>query len=236
MHYFSVHEENWRAAETWPPYGTNRTLFLSHNHALADAAGEAAEDVHDINFESGTGKLTRHERIAAIDSREYYTDWHGRDRRMLNYTSAELPHDAELTGHCLLSLWIVSPSPDFAIHAYLSEILPDGESLYVTEGSLRAIHRSEIEPPRNYETPAVFHPCTRDQAKPVTPGEPHLYRLSLLPISWTFLAKSRIRLSLEGADADHFQRIPASGPLRVEIMRGGGNASQIMLPLRPTRP
>jgi hypothetical protein len=132
-------------------------------------------------------------------------------------------------------LWIVSPSPDFAIHAYLSEVSPDGEQLYVTEGSLRAIHRSETEPPRKYRTPAVFHPCTRDQAQPVKSGQPQLYRLSLLPISWTFLAGSRIRLSLEGADADHFQRIPAAGPLRIEVMRGGGNASHIMLPLRLTR-
>jgi len=235
VHYFSVHEERWRPADTWPPYDANNTLFLAQDGTLGDAAGETATDHHDINFDSGTGQLTRHERIAAIDSREYYTDWHGRDRRMLNYTSAALTHDVELTGHCLVSLWIVSPSPDFAIHAYLSEVLPDHESLYVTEGSLRAIHRSEIEPPRKYRTPAVFHPCTRDQARPVTPGQPHLYRLSLLPISWTFQAKSRIRLSLEGADAHHFQRIPTSGPLRIEVMRGGGNASHIMLPLRQTR-
>jgi putative CocE/NonD family hydrolase len=234
VHYFSVHEEKWRAADAWPPYEANKTLFLTQESGLAHAAGSAGSDGHDINFDSGTGQFTRHERIAAIDSREYYTDWHGRDRRMLNYTSAELDQDAELTGHCLISLWMISPAPDFAIHAYLSEILPSGETLYVTEGSLRAIHRSEVEPPRKYRTPAVFHPCTRGHAKDVTPGQPHLFRFSLLPISWTFLANSRIRFSLEGADADHFQRIPASGPLRVEVMRGGGNASHIMLPLRTT--
>ncbi|MBN8991317.1 MAG: CocE/NonD family hydrolase [Rhizobiales bacterium] len=232
VHYFSVHEEKWRSADTWPPYEASRTLFLGKDKELGASAGSAGADHHQVNFASGTGKFTRHERIAAIDSREYYTDWNGRDRSMLNYTSAELPRDGELTGHCLVNLWITAPSPDFAIHAYLSEVLPDGETFYVTEGSLRAIHRSETPPPRNYQTPAVFHPCTRSQASNVAPGQPHLFRFSLLPISWTFLARSRIRLSLEGADADHFQRIPATGALGIEVLRGGGNASHIMLPLR----
>lgn len=232
VHYFSVHEEKWRPAETWPPFGASKTLMLAPNGQLGDASGGVGSDSHDVNFDSGTGQRTRYERIAAIDSREYYTDWHGRDRRMLNYTSAELGHDTELSGHALASFWIVASAPDFAIHAYLSEILPDGHSLYVTEGSLRALHRYETEPPRNYRTPAVFHPCTRGHASEATPGQPHLFRFSLLPISWTFRAGSRIRLSLEGADADHFQRIPTSGPLRIEVMRGGGHASHIVLPLR----
>ncbi|MFT4116842.1 CocE/NonD family hydrolase [Bradyrhizobium sp.] len=232
VHYFSVHAEEWRAADAWPPLEASKTLFLSQNGRLGDAGGTAGSDGHNVNFDSGTGRFTRYERIAAIDSREYYTDWHGRDGRMLNYTSAELTEDAELTGHGLVSLWITAPATDFAIHAYLSEIQPDGRSLYVTEGSLRAIHRCEIEPPPHHRTPAVFHPCTRGQARDVTPGEPHLFRFSLLPISWTFSAKSRIRLSLEGADADHFQRIPAAGPLQFDVLRGGGNGSHIILPLR----
>lgn len=232
VHYFSVHEEKWRAADTWPPYDESKTLLLAPNGQLGSASGSAGSDSHDINFDSGTGRRTRYERIAAIDSREYYTDWHDRDRHMLNYTSAKLDHDAELTGHVLANFWIVASTPDFAIHAYLSEILPDGRSLYVTEGSLRALHRYEAEPPRNYRTPAVFHPCTRGHASEASPGQTHLFRFSLLPISWTFRAGSRIRLSLEGADADHFQRVPESGPSRIEVMRGGGHASHIVLPLR----
>lgn len=231
IHYFSVHEERWRAAETWPPYNAGKTLSLAPNGQLGDTAGGPGADSHEINFDSRTGQRTRYERIAAIDCRVYYTDWHDRDRRMLNYTSAKLDHNAELTGHALASFWIAASSPDFAIHAYLSEILPDGRSLYVTEGSLRALHRYEAEPPHNYRTPAVFHPCTRGDAREATAGQPHLFRFSLLPISWTFRAGSQIRLSLEGADIDHFQRIPASGPVKVEVMRGSGHA-HIVLPLR----
>ncbi|WP_454621010.1 CocE/NonD family hydrolase [Bradyrhizobium cenepequi] len=233
VHYFSVHDEKWRGTNTWPPFDASKTLFLALDGKLADAAGKPAADPHEIDFDFGTGRLTRYERIAAIDSRQYYTDWDGRDRSMLNYTGPELPHNAELSGHCLVNLWISAPAPDFAIHAYLSEILSGGESLYVTEGCLRALHRAESPAPRNYQTPGIFHACTRDQARELVPGQPHLLRFSLLPIAWTFLAGSRIRLSLAGADADHFQRIPAAGPLRIEVLRGGGNASHIRLPLRP---
>jgi putative CocE/NonD family hydrolase len=231
VHYFSLHDESWRAAGTWPPFGGIRTLSLREGGELG-AAGAAAADRHDVNFESGTGRRTRYERIAAIDSREYYTDWNGRDRRMLNYTSSPLDGPAELTGHCLVSLWIAASTTDFAIHAYLAEILPDGEALYVTEGVLRALHRREADPPPTYRTPAVFLPCTRAHAQPATPGHPHLYRFSLLPVSWTLSAGSRLRLSIEGADCDHFQRIPDTGPVQFEILRGGGNASHVKLPLR----
>ena len=147
IHYFTVHEERGRGADVWPPIPEATRYFLAENGTLAQAGAASDQtsdqDTYDVDFSTRTGQFTRYERIAAIDSRQYYTDLQGRDGVMLNYTSSALPQDAELTGHCEVSLWLSSNATDFAVHAYISEILPDGTSCYVTEGLLRALHRKE---------------------------------------------------------------------------------------------
>jgi putative CocE/NonD family hydrolase len=232
VHYFTVHEEKWRAAGIWPPFDSSTRFFLAENNGLSEAAGAPATDDYEVDFDIGTGNFTRYERIAAIDSREYYTDWNGRDRSMLNYTSPVLTQDMELTGNGTISLWVSSNAMDCAVHAYISEIFPDGESNYVTEGLLRALHRKESSPPANYQTPCVFRSCTRADAESMPIGTPQLLRFSLLPVSWTFQAGSRIRLSIAGTDADHCERIAGDHPTHLKFLRGRDSASFVALPLR----
>jgi putative CocE/NonD family hydrolase len=232
VHYFTIHDERWRAADTWPPFPSCSRFFPSENAGLLESGGAAASDDYQVDFGTGTGKLTRYERIAAIDSREYYPDWNGRDRLLLNYTSSALTQNAEMTGNCTASLWVSSSTTDFAIHVYLSEVFANGETHYVTEGLLRALHRRESIPPDCYQTPCVFRSCTRADAESMPIGEPQLLRFSLLPISWTFMAGSKIRLSIAGADADHCEKIPADHPPRLQLWRGGTAASFLELPMR----
>jgi uncharacterized protein len=232
VHYFTVHEERWRAADAWPPFASSVQFFLSGAATLSAAPGAPVSDAYEVNFDIGTGKFTRYERIAAIDNREYYSDWSGHDRAMLNYTSAALTRNAELTGNVTASLWVASSATDCAVHVYISEVFPNGEANYVTEGMLRAQHRQESAPPRHYQTPCVFHDCTRAHAQDMPTDTPQLLRFSLLPISWTFLAGSRIRVSIAGADVDHCERIPGDGQLLLKLFRGGDKASHVSLPLR----
>lgn len=236
IHYFTVHEERWRAADAWPPIPEATRYFLAESGRLVGAGSPSGQtsgqDTYDVDFGTRTGQLTRYERIAAIDSRRYYTDWQGRDGVMLNYTSSALLQDAELTGHCEVSLWLSSSAADFAIHAYISEILPDGQSHYVTEGLLRALHRKESEPPAHYRTSWSFHSCERADAQAMPVDTPQLLRFALLPVSWTFKGGSRIMISFAGADADHCARIPAGQPPRLKFLRGTEYGSSVALPLR----
>jgi putative CocE/NonD family hydrolase len=232
VHYFTVRDEQWRAAGSWPPLPSGEPLYLN-DHCLSASAGEPAADSYAVDFSIGTGTGTRYERIAAIDSRAYYSDWSGREQAMLSYTGAPLSHDQELTGNALASLWVSSSADDCSVHVYVSEILPDGTSLYVTEGLLRALHRRESPAPATHQTAGIFRSCTREDAEPMPIGEPQLLRFSLLPISWMFRAGSRIRVSIAGADADHCQRIPADQPVTLTLHRGGDYASFVSLPLRP---
>src|SRR5262249_34637327 len=151
IHYYALHAEEWRAAQSWPPVPQTRSFFLSSDSALADAGAEG-RDAYQVDFTIGTGALTRYERIAGVDSRSYYPDWQGRAARMLTYTSAPLARACELAGHAVAELFVAASEADAALFVYLSEVEADGTERYVTEGLLRALHRKESPAPPTYRT------------------------------------------------------------------------------------
>jgi uncharacterized protein len=101
---------------------------------------------------------------------------------------------------------------------------------YVTEGVLRAIHRAEAPAPRDYKTTWPFRTFARKDAKPMPIGEPQLLKFALLPIAWRFAKGSRIKLSISGADADHFVQTPHGRPPLLTLKSGGEQASMLELP------
>jgi putative CocE/NonD family hydrolase len=231
IHYFSVHAEEWRSAQSWPPIETQQTFFLAADQRLADAApGEGADD-YQVDFTLGTGFGTRYERIAGLDSRDYYADWQGRTAKMLSYTSAPLETAAELCGHSVADLWLSSSEPDLALFAYLTEVEADGTERYVTEGLLRALHRKERPAPDSYRATWPFRSFRRTDAAPLVRGAVERIRIPLLPVAWRFAAGSRIRLSISGADDDHCGQVPHGRPPLMKLFWGGGRASALKLPL-----
>lgn len=230
IHYFSMHGEIWREADSWPPVTSARKLYLSSEARLGEDVGPAGEDSYQVDFTTGTGEFTRHERLAAIDTTEYYVDWQGRDERMLSYTSEPLADSIEIAGHPLVDFWITSSQPDAVLHVYLSEVAADGSVWYVTEGVLRALHRKEAaqQPFQKWSWP--FRDFSRANAEPLVPGKPARLRFALLPTAWMFEQGSRIRLSIAGADCDHYVQLPHGRPPLLGLQRGGGMASSIELP------
>jgi putative CocE/NonD family hydrolase len=232
IHYFSVHAEQWRATASWPPVETTTRFFLAPDGGLAGAAPAAGRDEHQVDFTLGTGSETRYERIAGIDSRNYYLDWQGRTGRMLSYDSAPLAAAAELAGHALADLWLSSSERDAGLFVYLTEVEADGTERYVTEGLLRALHRKEQPAPESYRTTWPFRSFARADASPLVPGKAERIRIPFLPVAWRFAAGSRIRLSIAGADDDHCGQVPHGRPPLLTVLRGGASASQLELPLR----
>jgi len=233
IHYFSMHAEEWRKAQDWPPIETRAQFFLAADSRLADRPPRPGEDDYQVDFTIGTGTGTRYERIAGIDSRRYYADWQGRTARMLSYTSEPLKAATELAGHGLADLYVASSERDLALFIYLTEVEADGTERYVTEGLLRALHRKETTPSETYCTSWPFRSFSRADAAPLEPGKVERIRVPLLPVAWQFAAGSRIRLSIAGADDDHCGQIPHGRPPLLKMFRGQGNASVLELPLNP---
>lgn len=231
IHYFTVHAEEWRAAESWPPVAAKRQLYVAPGRTLAPARpNDGASESFQVDFALGSGTQTRYERIAGIDATAYYADWTERERRLLSFTTPPLGSALEIAGHPVVTLWLASSEPDAAVFVYLSEVEADGTSRYVTEGVLRAIHRAEAPAPRNYRTTWPWRTFARKDARPMPIGEPQLLRFAMLPTAWRFSRGSRLRLSIAGGDADHFAQAPHGRPPLLTIFSGSETASVLELP------
>ncbi|MFC7739379.1 CocE/NonD family hydrolase [Roseomonas sp. GCM10028921] len=231
IHYFSIHDECWQEARSWPPIEQSSRLHLTAG-GLAQRPGTAERTTFQVDFTAGSGSDTRYERLAAIDTTTYYADWGERVARLTSWTSGPLEADTELTGHGVADLWIESSEPDVSLFAYLSEVEADGAVRYVTEGVLRVLHRKECAHPASYRATWPSRSFARADAAPLVPGLAARLRIPLLPTSWVFKAGSRIRFSIAGADADHCAQVPHGRPPVLSVLHGGERASALDLPLR----
>lgn len=235
VHYYSIHADRWHATSAWPPLPSSRH-YLGKNGSLTATQSENEGSIaYQVRFDTGSGSQTRWERLGAANIEHYYRDWQGRDERMLNFTSTALPEDCELSGHIVADLKFYCSQPDAALFVYAAEIEADGTTHYITEGMLRALHRAEAEPPREYRTTWPYRTFFRSDTRPLKGGTRERMRFALLPVSWTLKKGSRLRISLAGADVDHFPQVPHGRPPRLDFIIGGSDASFIDLPLRPAR-
>jgi uncharacterized protein len=234
VHYFTMGEERWKSSQTWPPPG-----FEARDWHLAPAGGLSASapaalgaDTYSVDRLAATGRTTRWESLANIDGVPIeYPDRAERDDLLQLYDSDPLPHDLEVTGHPLVTLWTSSDGADAAVFAYLEDLSPEGEVIYVTEGMLRAAHRGVPACEPSYVSPAPYREYLAEQASALAPGVPAELVFDIIPTSYLFGKGHRIRLALAGADSDHFATLPEEGT-QLTFHYGATRPSRITLPSR----
>lgn len=224
----------WQSTEVWPPAGFERQRwYLSSEHRLRGTApsGVDGTDTYTVDFEATTGKQNRwYAGLAGPPIR--YTDRARQDERLIIYETPSFAADMELTGHPVLSLKVSSTHADGAFYAYLEDVTPAGEVIYLTEGQLRAIHRRVSEEAPPYALFGPYHTYRREDSEPLVPGEVAEIRFDLLPISTVIREGHRLRLALGGHDRDSFKRIPEEGKPTWTIHRNGVRASHVTVPMR----
>lgn len=231
VHYFSMHEEAWRGTNHWPPRASKR-LYLTHDDSLSNQQPtHASLKSYQVHFETTTGSQTRWERLGAANVTDYFFDWSGRDQSHLKFTSTPLDHDIELSGHIIASINLSSSERDAALFVYASEVKPDGTTIYITEGMLRALHRAQSKCPEEYITTWPYRRFFRSDAKLLQPDRAERLEFALLPTSWTLKKGNRLRISIAGADADHFPQIPNGMPPCLNLILGGENGSFVEVPI-----
>jgi uncharacterized protein len=233
LHYYTMGEEKWKSTRVWPLASTRRQIrFLGDKNTLSLLPSKAdAADTYKVDFSATTGKSTRwstNNDGSAVD----YGNRAPADEKMLCYTSEALAADIEVTGHPVVHLRVDSTHADCAFFVYLEDVAPDGYVRYLTEGQLRAIHRRVVDP-FPYKAIGPYHSFLRKDAEPLIPGEIAEIAFALMPISVVLRAGHRIRMSIAGADADTFTRIPADAVPIWRIHRGPGNSSKLILPVIP---
>ncbi|MGZ3448016.1 MAG: CocE/NonD family hydrolase [Polyangiales bacterium] len=209
VRYFLMGEGKWKASSSFPPPHA-RTREFSLGTAMV---------THAVDARAGTGRRTRWETllspfVEADGPRIADTSW--------RYESAPLEADLEVTGSPVLVLTMSSTPADAAVFVYLSEVTRDGRVRTVTEGSLRTLHKTRLI---EANVPRVEASYLSRDALPLEDGRMTTHAIELLPTAFRFKKGSKLRLSLAGADVDHF-RTP-EGP---HVFRIDCSQSRLLVP------
>ncbi|TIO26761.1 CocE/NonD family hydrolase [Mesorhizobium sp.] len=226
FHYYTL-GEGWKSTRVWPLPATRQRWYMATGSRLTaspdNGAGFDSLEVDAAAQEDDTSMRWDTDRLGFGDRRKFLS---GR----LAYTSEPLTHDLEITGHPVVYLNITSTHEDGAFFVYLEAVKPDGESCYLTEGQLRALHRKVwTDSPLSALGPQ--HSYLKRDAEPLIPGEPAILTFTLHPISARLPAGYRLRVCLAGGDKPNFANLPADGAPPLLKFHHGAAGCYIDLPI-----
>jgi putative CocE/NonD family hydrolase len=191
-------ENRWRTENEWPPARARITPY----YLRAGAAGNAAT-LYD-------GQLSLQPPSAADDSASYAydpsdpvptlggntlyvpsgpADQRRAETKSLTFTSAPLQEDLEVTGPVRAVLHAKSSAVDTDWVVRLSDVYPDGRSILIVDGILRARYRESVTEPTL-----------------ITPGHVYRYEVDLWATSNVFKAGHRLRVSVASSNFPRWNR------------------------------
>jgi len=232
VHYFTMVEDRWKSADTWPPHAVTNPFYIAADRRLSLdlPAVEGGADEYRVDQSAGSGEHSRWRTQTEIDQAVHYPGRAQQDEKLLVYTSAPLDRPLEVTGHPVVTLFITSSATDGTFFVYLEDVDDRGRVTYVTEGELRALHRQLSNDRPSYTVVVPYRSFKRIDGRPLVPGEAAELTFDLLPTSYLFQRGHRIRLAIAGADASHFALLPGGAPT-VSVHRSRLRASRIELPV-----
>lgn len=144
---------------------------------------------------------------------------------VLIYTSAPLTEDYEATGPVEAVIYAASSARDTDFTVKLCDVFPDGASLNLTEGIIRARYRDSLTDPSLLE-----------------PGKIYEFHVKLWPTGNCFLKGHRIRIQIASSSFPRFDRNTNAGgeggPMNIivaeqTIYHDAQHPSYILLPVIP---
>ena len=142
---------------------------------------------------------------------------------VLSYTTRVLPDPIEVTGPVTVQLWAATSARDTDFVARLADVHPDGRSICLTDGILRA----------SFHQPDCYSPAESDC--------PCRLEIDLWATSNVFLPGHRIRLDVTSSCFPRWDRNPNTGeafgvsetllPARQLIFHDADHPSHVMLPI-----
>lgn len=202
--------DGWRDLDAWPPSGTETVDWFLHSAGSANSkygdgvlsSEPPGDEPHDVfvydplaPVASAGGHSCCDDVLTPMGPRSQ----HGIERwsDTLVYTSPPLGRDLDLIGDVHVTLHAASTAVDTDFTARLCRVDPDGESVNLKEGIIRARFRDSLSAPT-----------------PIEPGRVYEYRISLGPIAVRIAAGYRLRLDVSSSDFPQWDRnLNTGGPL-----------------------
>jgi len=203
--YFSMGDNVWRDAQTWPPEGVVATSFFLHSDGKA-------------NTRSGNGRLSRDAPTQEQPADSFKADpanptpsspvtetrplkaavWGPVDQRatedrddVLAYTSEVLTEPLTFAGNIEARLHVSTNTPDADWVVKLIDVHPDGFAPHVARGILRGRYRRSLLKPELMQ-----------------PGHVYEITVDLGPAAATIAKGHRLRVDISGADFPLYDRNP----------------------------
>jgi len=236
VHYFSMGDNVWHDAQTWPPEGFTATSFYLRSNGKANTrdgdgrlsleapkSDEAAESFRaDPANPTPSCPVTEARPIKAavwgpVDQRAT------EDREdVLVYTTEVLTEPLTFAGNAGAKLHVSTDTLDADWAVKLVDVSPDGEAHNIARGILRGRYRNSLLNPQ-----------------PMEPGRVEEITVDLGPVAATIAKGHQLRVDISGADFPLYDRNPNTGEgpfgkktaiATEQVHHQPGALSQIILP------
>jgi putative CocE/NonD family hydrolase len=183
----------WIATDHWPLAKRQEVLYLHYD-------GERGTLRPEVPGESEPPRSYRYDpndpAPTQVDVRQYPVEDVPLDQTAVEarpdvicYTSGPLAAPLILSGWPHLELFASSDCDDTEWHVKITDVHPDGRSLKVTQGCLRASYRESLRNPA-----------------PLIPGQVYRFDIELWPTHHAFLPGHRVRVTITSSDFPWFAR------------------------------
>lgn len=151
----------------------------------------------------------------------------------IGFLSPPLRHDLVLAGPASLDLQVRSTAADTDLQATVSDVMTNGEEMYITSGFLRASDR--VLDTRSSTALAPVPTYLASEARPIPPGAFVKMRIPIDPVVHVFRAGSRIRVIVSAPGGDRplwvFATYQTGGKVLDTVALGGVHPSTLVLPV-----
>jgi len=240
IHYYMLEAEEYKTSEVWPletqkmtPYyfgPSETTKKLSINNGVLDLSPPSdseASDSYTVDYSTTTGTQPH---WSAVAFGHKYPNMKSHDAKSLTYTTPPLEITTKIVGHPVIHLWLSTEASDLDAFAYLEEVDGGGNSVYVTQGNLRASHRTPGDAPfENFGLPWYDH--FEGDLQPIPSGEPVELVFDLLPTAYEFSEGKRIRITIAFADEGNFDTPVLDPQPTLSLLRNSVYQSYVELPV-----
>ncbi|MCC6312758.1 MAG: CocE/NonD family hydrolase [Thermomicrobiales bacterium] len=220
---YMMGEGRWRDFPDWPPPAAVPTAYYLHSAGRANSSSgdgalsldaPGAEPIDVFTYDPFTpspsigGQSCCYPTISPMGPADQTPaeQWNS----LLSYTSAPLERDLDLVGHATVTLYAATSAPDTDWTARLCDVHPDGRSINLKAGIVRARFRDSLTDPT-----------------PIEPNRIYRYDIDLGPVGARVRAGHRLRLNVASSDFPQWDRnLNDGGPLYAEDITAAVVATQ----------
>lgn len=181
----------WRNADDWPVPARERAAYLHADGTLRPQPPEELDASLSYRYDPKNP-------VPTIGGANLVITKGPKDQRpvesrddVLLFTSKQLKEPVEITGRVKVKLWASSTAADTDFTAKLCDVYPDGRSMIVLDGIIRARHRNTME-----------------KSELMEPGKIYEFEIDLWSTSLVFSPGHHIRIAISSSNSPRFEPNP----------------------------